>query len=43
METLYSDGEYAIVDSLEDNGERISLYDDVIIKGKDIVDGNVIR
>lgn len=43
VETLYSDGEYAIIDSLDETGERLSLYDDVIIKGKDIVDGDVIR
>ena len=43
METLYSDGEYAIVDSPDDASDKITLYDDVIIKGKDIVDGNVIR
>ena len=43
VETLYSDGEYAIVDSPDDASDKITLYDDVIIKGKDIVDGNVIR
>ncbi len=43
VETLYSDGEYAIVDSVEDAKDRITIYDDVIIKGKDIFDGYVIR
>ena len=43
VETLYSDGQYAIVDSLEESSDKISLYDDVIIKGKDLADGNVIR
>ena len=43
VETLYSDGEYAIVDSVEDAKDRITIYDNVIIKGKDIFDGDVIR
>lgn len=38
---LYSDKDYTVVDSTEGGG--IALYDEVIIKGKDIRDGKVIR
>lgn len=42
-EILYSDGENVIVDSDGANGSGITLYDEVITKGKDIRDGKVIR
>ncbi len=42
-EILYSDGEYAIVESADTNGGGIALYDEVVTKGKDIKDGKVIR
>ena len=40
---LYSDGETAILDASSESGSGIALYDEVIIKGKDIKDGKVIR
>lgn len=40
---LYSDGETAILDPSSESGSGIALYDEVIIKGKDIKDGKVIR
>lgn len=43
VETIYSDDEYAVVDSIKDSKKKILLYDEVIIKGKDLEDGNVIR
>lgn len=42
-EILYSDDESAIVGSADTNGGGIALYDEVVIKGKDIKDGKVIR
>lgn len=40
---LYAEGDSVIVDSTDSNGSGIALYDEVIIKGKDLEDGNVIR
>lgn len=42
-EILYSDGNDVIIDSADNNGGSIALYDEVVIKGKDIKDGKVIR
>ena len=44
---LYSDDDYVICDTQPEegilfNGETISLYDKVIIKGDDLYDGKVI-
>lgn len=40
---IYSDKTYAIVDSYDTNGNGIALYDKVVVKGKDVKDGKVIR
>ncbi len=45
---LYSDNEYVICDASPDdgilfNGETISLYDKIIVKGDDLYDGKVIK
>ncbi len=42
-EILYSDDKIAIVDSADSTGGGIALYDEVVVKGKDLKDGKVIR
>ena len=45
---LYADDDYVICDTSPDedelfNGETVSLYDKVILKGDDLYDGKVIE
>lgn len=42
-EIIHSDGKEAIVNSTDENGRGIALYDNVVVRGKDIKDGKVIR
>ena len=43
VEILYSDENYVIVSDSKSQGKGLTLYDDVIIKGRDLYDGKVIN
>ncbi len=43
VEILYSQEEYVIVSASRTGGRGLKLYDDVIIKGRDVYDGKVIN
>ncbi len=43
VEIIHSQEEYVIVSSSKSSGSGLSLYDDVIIKGRDLYDGKVIN
>lgn len=43
VEILYSQEEYVIVSASRTGGRGLKLYDDVVIKGRDVYDGKVIN
>ncbi len=43
VEIIHSEEDYVIVSSSKSSGSGLSLYDDVITKGRDIYDGKVIN
>lgn len=43
VEIIYTEDDFAIVSSSSSNGKSVRLYDEVIIKGKDLEDGKVIN
>lgn len=43
VEIIYTEDDFAIISSSSSNGKSVRLYDEVIIKGKDLEDGKVIN
>ncbi len=43
VEIIYTENDFAIISSSSSNGKSVRLYDEVIIKGKDLEDGKVIN
>ncbi len=43
VEIIYTEDAFAIISSSSSNGKSVRLYDEVIIKGKDLEDGKVIN
>lgn len=43
VEIIYSEEDYVLVSSSKSKGSGLTLYDDVIIKGRDLYDGKVIN
>ncbi|MBQ8783823.1 MAG: hypothetical protein IJZ57_08650 [Clostridia bacterium] len=43
VEILYTDEDYVIVSASKSKGKGLTLYDDVITKGRDLYDGKVIN
>lgn len=43
VEIIYTEDDFAIISSSSSNGKSVRLYDEVIIKGKELEDGKVIN
>lgn len=43
VEIIYTEDDFVIISSSSSNGKSVRLYDEVIIKGKDLEDGKVIN
>lgn len=43
VEIIYTEDDFAVISSCSSNGKSVRLYDEVIIKGKDLEDGKVIN
>ena len=43
VDVLYTNGEYAIVSDKSNDKKSLQLYDEVIIKAKEITDGKLVR
>ena len=40
---IYSSDDYVIISSEDEDGSGVALYDEVIVKGKELEDGKVIK
>ena len=40
---IYSSDDYVIISSEDEDGSGVAMYDEVIVKGKDLKDGKVIK